>query len=287
MIVGGDRDAVISNIQRCAESGDFNCKVETNDPVLTSEQDRDIINQYLENQSSFNFHAKTCLAMAVTDVVTRKINKNTEVVGLEKLPKDIQGMMITSNHFGPLENTVIRYFAGRYLHKKLSVICQTSNYAMTGFIGFFMNYARTIPISTNPRYLARNFPAILKEKIIDKNECVLIYPEQEMWFNYKKPRPPKNGAYFYSAKLNFPILSCFVEMIDKNEPENDEFNKVDYRLHVLGVLYPDKNKTTSENIEELAKKDYDMKRACYETVYGKPLDYTFSPSDIAGYKKGL
>ena len=38
-----------------------------------------------------------------------------------------------------------------------------------------------------------------------------------MWYNYRKPRPLKQGAYYYAAKNNVPIISCFTEIIDKEK----------------------------------------------------------------------
>ena len=171
--------------------------------------------------------------------------------------------------------------------RKLGIISQTSNFAMTGIVGFLMNYADTIPISTDPRYLARDFLSVLKERLVNKKHAILLYPEQEMWFNYRKPRPPKNGAYFYAAKLNIPIISCFVEMVDLQEDDTPEFKKVKYVLHILDVLYPDQNKTVKENTEVLGDRDYSLKKTCYETVYGKELSYEFDSSDIAGWNGSL
>ena len=137
-------------------------------------------------------------------------------------------MIITSNHFSQLENTVIRHLTNTFGRRKLGIISQTSNFAMTGIIGYIMNYADTIPISTDPRYLARDFLSVLKERLVDKKHAILLYPEQEMWFNYRKPRPPKKGAYYYAAKLNVPVLSCFVEVIDTDKDASEQFKKVRY-----------------------------------------------------------
>lgn len=287
MIIGENRKAVIKNIKDFAESGQFHNKVELNDPVLTAEDSRKITNAYLENRRHLSFKVKTALGVLLAKIATKIINKNTEIVGLEKIPKDLGGVLITSNHFGPLENTVIRHLTNTLGRRKLGIISQTSNFAMTGIIGFLMNYADTIPISTDPRYLARDFLSILKERLVDKKHAILLYPEQEMWFNYRKPRPPKNGAYFYAAKLNIPIISCFVEIVDLDEDDTDEFKKVKYILHVLDVLYPDQNKTVKENTEELGLRDYSLKKACYEKVYGKELTYEFDSLDIAGWKESL
>lgn len=287
MIIGDNRKAVIENIKLCAESGEFHNKVELNDPVLTAEQSKKITENYIENREQPAFRAKTALGVTLAKSAAKIVNKNTVITGLEKIPENLGGCLITSNHFSPLENTVIRYLTNTLGRKRLGIISQTSNFAMTGIVGFLMNYADTIPISSEPHYLAKDFPAILKERLIDKKDAVLLYPEQEMWFNYRKPRPPKNGAYFYAAKLNVPIVSCFVEIIDLNKDDNSEFKKVKYVLHILDVLYPDKNKTVRENTDYLALTDYSLKKACYERVYGKKLTYRFEDGDIAGWKESL
>ncbi|MBE6779785.1 MAG: 1-acyl-sn-glycerol-3-phosphate acyltransferase [Ruminococcaceae bacterium] len=287
MIIGDNRKAVIENIKTFAESGQFHNKVELTDPVLTAEQSKKITASYMESRNDFTFKIKTAIGVLMAKTATKIINKNTEIVGLEKIPRDLGGVLITSNHFSPLENTVIRHLTNKLKRRKLGIISQTSNFAMTGFIGFLMNYADTIPISQDPRYLARDFLSILKERLVDKKHAVLLYPEQEMWFNYRKPRPPKSGAYFYAAKLNVPIISCFVEMVDLNDDDTSEFKKVKYVLHILDILYPDPQKTVKENTEALGVMDYSLKKNCYETVYGKALDYTFEASDIAGWKGTL
>lgn len=287
MIIGENRKAVIQNIKAFAESGQFHSKVELNDPVLTPEQSRKITDNYLENKSRLTFKLKTVLGVFLAKSATKIINKHTEIVGLEKIPKDLGGVLITSNHFSPLENTVIRHLTNTLGRKTLGIISQTSNFAMTGIIGYIMNYADTIPISTEPRYLAKDFLSVLKERLVDKKHAILLYPEQEMWFHYRKPRPPKNGAYFYAAKLNVPIISCFVEMVDMDEDDTAEFKKVKYILHILDVLYPDQHKTVKENTESLGIMDYTLKKNCYETVYGKELNYSFDSSDIAGWKDTL
>ena len=285
MILGDNRRAVIENIRVCAENGDFYEKVELGDPVLSREQSRNITDAYLENRKRLTFKLKTALAVTAAQIATRVINRNTEIVGLEKIPHDLGGVLITSNHFSPVENTVIRHLTNTLGRRRLAIISQTTNFAMRGAIGFLMNYADTIPISTEPRYLARDFLSVLKEKLVLRKEAVLLYPEQEMWFNYRKPRPPKGGAYFFAAKLNVPIISCFVEIVDTREEDTAEFWKVKYVLHVLDVLMPDAEKSVRENTEMLSERDYALKKACYEAVYGKKLTYTFERGDIAGWKE--
>ena len=287
MIIGENRKAVIENIKRYAESEQFHNKVEVNDPNLTAEQSRKITDNYIENRNRVLYKFKKCLGVWLAKAATSLINKDTEIIGLDKIPNDLGGVLITSNHFSPLENTVIRHLTNKLGRKDLGIISQTSNFAMKGLVGYLMNYADTIPISTEPRYLARDFLSLLKERLVDKKHAILLYPEQEMWFNYRKPRPPKDGAYFFASKLNVPIVSCFVEIVDLTKDDTPEFKKVKYILHVLDVLYPDPQKSVRENTEFLSHTDYTLKKNCYESVYGKELTYTFENSDIAGWKGAL
>lgn len=283
MIIGENRQVVINNIKLAAANGDFYKKVELNDPVLTSAEAKNITEKYLSSRKTAGYKFKSFLARSIANIGTLLINKNTEIIG--DVDSDVlkNGAIITSNHFSPLENTVIRYFIKKKGFKRLNIISQVTNFAMNGFIGFLMNYADTIPLSNDMRYLARDFINVLGE-LVDNKEVVLIYPEQEMWFNYRKPRPLKRGAYHFAAKLNRPIVSCFVEIRDLPEMENSEFHKVQYRLHILGVIYPDSSKSVKENSEEMCQRDYILKKTAYERIYAKPLTYDFEISDIAGWE---
>lgn len=281
MIIGDNRAQVIDNIRTAAGLGDFHRKVEVNDPVLTPEQQKAITDRYLSRRGKLSFRAKSLVARKTANLLTSALNRDTQIVGLDKLDT-IDGVIITSNHFSPIENTVIRTLARKLGKRRLNIVSQVGNLAMPGAIGFLMNYADTIPLSENPRYLAREFTDILGE-LLDKGETVLIYPEQEMWFNYRKPRPPKRGAYHFAARLGRPIVSCFVEMRDTPEHDTDEFCKVQYVLHILGTLYPDPEKSVRENSEQLCLVDFELKKEAYERIYGEPLDYSFDRSDIAGW----
>lgn len=282
MIIGDKREEVIDNIRFAAENGDFFKKVEINDPVLSSDEAKCITDRYLSVRKTVGFKLKSFVARCIADIGTALINKNTEIVGDVDTALLKSGVIITSNHFSPLENTVIRHFIRKKGLRRLNIVSQVTNFAMDGFIGFLMNYADTVPLSEDMHYIARNFMNVLAE-LMKQKEAVLIYPEQEMWFNYRKPRPLKKGAYRFAAKLGRPIVSCFVQTVDLPEMENPYFHKVQYRLHILGVIYPDSSKNDRENSEEMCEKDYALKKSAYERLYNKPLTYDFKPDDIAGW----
>ncbi len=283
MIIGGDRETVIENIKAAEAAGDFYRKVETGDPDPSRERRREIVETFCERRHGTRYKFRSMVARSSASLIASELNRETEIIGMEKLDGLRGGAFITSNHFSPIENTAVRMMT-RALHGRLHIVTQVSNLEMPGFLGFLMNYADTVPIFDDPHYLEGEFITILGE-IIKKQGYVLIYPEQEMWFHYRKPRPPKRGAYYFASQLSAPVISCFVEQLDSGRPESRAgFNKVNFRLHVLGVLRPDENLSVRENSKILCEQDYRLKTEAYERVYGRPLSYSFDPDDIAGWR---
>ena len=282
MILGNKRTQVIENIRQATQEGRFYSKVEPDDPTLTSEQRAALLDRYCKMRSTRRFQEKRRLARLLAGTLSRQVNRTSKIVGLENLERIDGGAIVTSNHFSPVDNTIVRSLALEKGKKKLCIVSQDANLAMHGWVGFLMRYADTLPISTDFSYMTNRFEPYLKE-LLGKKDFVLIYPEQEMWFNYRKPRPPKRGAYYYAAKFHVPIISCFVEIQDLQEPEAPEFCKVRYVLHILPTIYPDPAKAVRENSIAMSQQDYRQKVAAYEAAYKKPLDYRFEPDDIAGW----
>ena len=284
MFIGGPKGAVVRNIKTAFETGNFNDKVEVDDPMLSEERKKFIIRRFLLIKKSPAYIFNNWISRSVTDTLSRKINENTVFKDLENIPKLSTGAIITSNHFNPLENTAVRTAMKKAGHKRMYVVSQESNMAMKGFVGYLMNYMDTIPIwAANRTYMATIFERML-EKTLQRKQLVLIYPEQEMWFNYRRPRPPKRGAYYYAAKFNVPIISCFVEIRVGAEDENEEFFKTEYTVHILPTIYPDKTKNISVDSRRMMHQDYEQKVQAYEKAYGKKIDEPFGMSDIAGWK---
>ena len=285
MIIGDNKGRVIANIKKAIENGEYNKKVEVGDPNLTAKEQEEIIRNYMAKQDKLGYKINSKIANVILSTVTNMENKETEFVGLENIKDITGGAIITSNHFNPLDNIIIQKLARRMGKKKLYIVGQVTNLAMDGFIGFMMNHSNIIPISRQVSYLKKEFAKTIKNKL-KENNYILIYPEEEMWFNYKKPRTLKPGAYYYAAKNNVPIISCFVEMINTNEIDNLEFYKVKHVLHILPPIYPDSSKTAKENSVIMMQKDYEQKKQAYEQAYNKKLDYDFEIEDIAGWIRG-
>ena len=198
---------------------------------------------------------------------------HTQIKNKERAKKTKYGAIVTTNHFKQTDSLPIKKLANK-CHKKLYIF------------GFLMNNINAIPIVQSYQYLGREFPKHL-QKVFDKKGWVLIYPEQEMWYNYRKPRPLQKGAYYYAAKAKVPIISCFVEIQDLPEMEKNssKFHKTRYILHVLPTIYPIDRLTVDQNAKRMRDIDYMQKKNAYEKAYGKKLTYNFDYDDIAGYIK--
>ena len=286
MIIGGSKKEVIKNIQTNILNKELNKKVEVNDAVMSDEEITKLLDTFYKNKSKkVSYSLKHMIANMTISKYMKLLDKDITIKGLENL-KDLdlsKGAIITSNHFNPLDTFIIRKLVEKVLKKDLYIVIQDTNLAMPGSLGFLMNYTNTIPVSKSPTYLAGTFKENLR-KILSDGKIVLIYPEEEMWFNYRKVRPFKRGAYQYAAILNVPVISCFTKIIDTDIIDNEEFNKTIYELNVLGYLYPDKDISPRVNSINMLNEDYNLKKKAYEEAYNRSLDYTFSKDDIAGYK---
>ncbi|MCD8364185.1 MAG: 1-acyl-sn-glycerol-3-phosphate acyltransferase [Lachnospiraceae bacterium] len=283
MIIGGSKTQVIENIKQAAAEGRFNDKVEIDDPDLSAREKTGQVSRYLKNQNSLLYRFLNVCARALVDTGSKVLNWHTRIEGLENL-RDLEGgVIVTSNHFNPLDNTAVRITLNRAGYRRLFLVSQDTNLAMKGWIGFIMNHEDIIPIMKSRQYLSGSFEDQIADTL-HKGHAILIYPEQEMWFNYRKPRPPKRGAYYYAAKNLVPVVSCFVEVRDLPHEGNEEFQKVRYTMHVLDTIYPDPGKSVRENSMQMMKQDYGQKVKAYEKAYGKKLSYDFREDDIAGWK---
>ena len=283
MIIGKNKQAVIENIQRSIQEEHFHQKVEVDDPGLSPEEEKRILRRFPDRMRTVEYQLKNKAARGLVDAVMRGVHRNTEFTGLEHLKQIHTGAVITSNHFNPLDNTAVRAVLKKAGKKRLYIVSQAGNFAMKGVIGFVMNYADTIPLGNDREYMTGAFTDIMK-KLLRRGQYVLIYPEQEMWFNYRKPRPLKRGAYYYAARFQVPVISCFVEMVEVQEKENEDFNKVRYVVHILEPIFPEPQKSVRENSVNMMGKDYEQKKQAYEKYYGRKLQYNFEPGDIAGWR---
>ena len=283
--IAEDRLAVIANIARAAEEGDSFRKVELSDPIITDEDIKRVIVPFDNLRRTLPSKLRAFGARMLAQMMTAKFNKDTEIVGLENALAVKGGAIMTANHYNYTDSTpprLVAYAMGKT--RRFHIVIQQTNVFMPGLFGFLMKNANTMPVSPSTEYMNKNFTPALKT-VLDRGDLVLIYPEQEMWFNYKKPRKYRDGAFHFAAQMGVPVIPTFTEMRNyEGEYEDNGFLKVKHIIHVMPPIYPDPNLSVRENRMNMMKKEYEMRRELYERVYGIPLTDDFDPErDIAGY----
>ena len=282
LLVTPGRELAIENIRRAALEGRFNDKTEPFDPEITPEALKADILGYVSRLNSPVQKLKTAVARAIVDSWVRKWSEPVnEITGIRNL-FTVQGpAFLTSNHFNPFDNGVHRTLSRLTGRDRLVAISQGTNFVMPGLNGFILRNIDVIPLIQEPSYMNGAFRTLMRRNL-DRNRFILIYPEQEMWFNYRKPRPGKRGAFLFAAEYGVPVVPTFVEMVDLPEIVTPGFHDVKLVLHVLPPIFPDPEKSSRENSFIMCRADYDAKVRCYEQCYGRPLTYEFSKEDIAG-----
>ncbi len=282
LLVTPGRELAIENIRRAALEGRFNDKTEPFDPEITPEALKADILGYVSRLNSPVQKLKTAAARAVVDSWVRKWSEPVnEITGIRNL-FTVQGpAFLTSNHFNPFDNGVHRTLSRLTGRDRLVAISQGTNFVMPGLNGFILRNIDVIPLIQEPSYMNGAFRSLMRRNL-DRNRFILIYPEQEMWFNYRKPRPGKRGAFLFAAEYGVPVVPTFVEMVDLPEIVAPGFHDVKLILHVLPPIFPDPEKSARENSFIMCRADFEAKVRCYEQCYGRPLTYEFSKEDIAG-----
>ena len=94
-----------------------------------------------------------------------------------------------------------------------------------------------------------------------------------MWWNYRKPKPLKEGAYYFAAKSGTPVLPCFITMKDSEIRGDDGFFIQEYTVHIGKPIYPDESLTLSDRIKAMQDENQKVWKQVYETEYCMPLIY--------------
>ncbi len=270
------RVEVLKKIERLEVEGKFDVDAEDDPPtiVLTSENI-----DYLRTKMTSKI--KRVFANEVGERFLDNLLKNNKLIikdikGMENLSKVSTGAMVTCNHFNPFDCfTIEKVFrlSGKIEEKKLYKVIREGNYTnFPGLYGFLFRNCDTLPLSSNKRTMVEFMKAV--DTLLQKGDFILIYPEQSMWWNYRKPKPLKHGAFKMAARNNVPVIPIFITMNDSNIIGDDGFPIQEYTVNIAEPIYPDENLSQRENTEEMLNKNFEVWKEIYEEFYGIPLEYT-------------
>lgn len=195
------------------------------------------------------------------------------MTGEENLAALKNGAVLTCNHFSPFDQYAIFHCIRKYLPRKyLYKVIREGNYTnFPGLYGFFMRHCNTLPLSSNRRTMINFMSAV--NTLLKRGETILIYPEQAMWWNYRKPRPYKVGGFKMAYRADVPVVPTFLTMTDDERLDGDGYPIQRFTLHVMPAIYPDKTLGDKAGAKKMMNEAYEACKAKYEEVYGLPLVY--------------
>ncbi len=269
-----DRVAIVRKIEEYEKAGRFDEDVEEDPPSRVLQPDEI---EYVHKSISQKLKTKVAFMMArrfVQHLLDEKKMIIKDIKGIEHFQNLQSGAIITCNHFNAFDSFAIQlaYDASKQHDRMFYRVIREGNYtSFPGFYGFLMRHCNTLPLSSNLATMKKFLRAA--DELLDGGHFILVYPEQSMWWNYRKPKPLKKGAYVMAAKNNVPVLPCFITMKDSDIMGEDGFYVQEYTIHIGAPIYPDKEKTYAKRVTDMMEQNASLWQEIYETEYQMPLAY--------------
>ena len=196
-----------------------------------------------------------------------------EVRGIENFASVEGGRIVTCNHFSVGDNYAVWVALRDHMNgKMLYKVIREGNYTNPPKpFGLFMKHCNTLPLSSQTSTMVKFMRAV--KVLLERGETILIYPEQSMWWNYRKPKPLQDGAFTLAVRNNTPIVPIFITMEDRDTLDADGFFVQEYTLHILPAIYPDRSISNAQAKEKMKKENYEAWVKVYEDFYQIPLTY--------------
>ena len=268
-----ERLEILSRMEKLESQGIFDQDVENDPPELELFPDQvDYLHKKLKTKimTYLTLKAGAKFLQSQIDCGNFVIK---EIIGTENLPDKKQGAIVTCNHFNPLDNFVVLKALMPSLKKgRFWKVIREGNYTNPpkGF-EMFMKYGDTLPISRNRKTMHNLMAAI--DTLLKRGDKVLVYPEKALWWNYRKPRPFKIGAFKFAVTAGVPIIPMFITMEDTDKIGGDGFPIQAYTIHIGECLKADENLSAKENINMLMEKNYQFCVDTYEKFYNTKLKF--------------
>lgn len=280
--------ALLAHIEELEREGRFSEDAEENPPApVLMPEDINYLPRSLKSKTQTKYAFKVA-RWFVNMLIKKKQLIIKEYKGIENLEKVADGAVITCNHFNAFDSFAIQlaFEQGKLKKKKMYRVIREGNYTgFPGFYGVLMRHCNTLPLSSNFKTMEKFIAAV--DRVLEKNQFVLVYPEQGMWWNYRKPRPLQKGAFTFAARNNKPVLPVFITMEDSDVLDDDGFYVQEYTVHFCEPIYPDPNKKRAQNFCEMRDKNYEAWKAVYEQTYGEKLTYSCDEEQPIKEKKAL
>ena len=277
-----DRIEILDKIAELEKEGKFDQDVENDPPTIElTPEGIDYLNRKITSK------VKTRFANYIGEKFLDYLVKSEKLLikdikGLENLEKIEGGAVLTCNHFNPFDVFAVETAFKKVKStrgKKLYKVIREGNYTnFPGLYGFFFKNCDTLPLSSNNQTMVKFMKAA--DDILKRGDMILIYPEQSLWWNYKKPKPLKQGGYRIASRNMVPVIPIFITMEDSNLVGDDGFTIQEYTINIGKPIYPNKKLSEKENTKSMKEKNAEVWKEVYEDFYKVPLTYTTPPEKM-------
>ncbi len=269
-----DRLEVLKKIEELETKGIFDVDVENDPPTIELLPNQiDYKRKKLINKIKRFFTYKVAGKM-LKQLKLAGLLRFDKIIGIENMQSVKTGAIVTCNHFGVADSFIMdqTFRAAKFKHKRMFKVVREGNYTNPpkGFEPIF-KYCDTLPLSQNKDTM-KKFLRCTNE-LLQEGNFVLFYPEESMWWNYRKPKPLKSGAFRFAVKNNVPVIPCFVTMEDSEQIGPDGFPVQIYTMHINKPIYPNTKLDLKTNIEQMREKNSQIWKTIYEKIYNQPLTY--------------
>lgn len=267
---GWEKMSLDERINFLIENGRYDIDVFDDPPTLPLDK-MDYLRKNPLNKS------KTFIANMLAKGYINKLIKKGELIideikGIENLEAIDTGAIITCNHFSPFDNFAVQKVFERVQKKgqKMWKIIREGNYTNPPCLKFFFKNCDTLPLSSNMHVMGDFLRAV--KTLLNRGDFILIYPEESLWPNYKKPKPLKDGAFKFAVRNNVPVVPIFITFNDSGKVDKSGQSIQKYTVNVCPAIYPKEDMKTKENIEYMKNENSRMWNEIYEGFYSETLE---------------
>ena len=267
-----ERAAILAKIQEYEKAGTFDIDVE-NDPEYVPLRPHEVDYQHKKARTRRkNRRMMRFIFKYVDDLMKKGQVTIEETEGLENLKSIQGGAVLTLNHFNPFDSIPIHLLMKKeFKGKKLFKIIREGNYRYPGLYGRIFRNSYTLPLASNIDVMKEMMDGVTYW--LNKDNFILIYPEQSMWWNYRKPKPLKIGGFRIAAKNNVPVVPMFITMHGTDHLDAEGYPLQAYKLHIGKPIYPEKDGNVNTESHRMLEETFKFMKETYERVYGIPLEY--------------
>lgn len=268
-----ERVEILNKIALLEKNGIFDKDVENDPPTIPLKKSVD----YAQKKTISKIKSKMAFGAArkyLNNLLKSEKMIIKDIIGVENLRSVEGGAILTCNHFNAYDSFAMQVAyetCDTKKHKFFRVIREGNYTSFNGFFGYLMRNCNTLPLCSDVNKMKEFYDGV--GEILKNNGFILIYAEQSMWWNYRKPKPLKKGAFSLACANGAPVVPCFITMRDGDKIGDDGFYVQEYTIHISNPIYPDEHLSKGENVKNMMQKNESVWKEIYESEYGIPLKY--------------